>query len=102
MLHWERSATYCVRSSASIRNYSSFSSALVHILRTGSYRYRLVRSGVLRLNRFAIIGVGVLLFGLAGCGPGDVGSATGSAVGTANAVVPAGAQTTAVVGASGA
>ena len=49
----------------------------------------------MKLKRVPIIGVGVLLFCLAGCGPGDVNSATGSAVATANAVVPAGAQATA-------
>ena len=54
----------------------------------------------MRLNRFAIIGAGVLLVGLAGCGPGDVGSATSSAVATANAVVPSEVQATAAAVAS--
>jgi ABC-type transporter MlaC component len=49
----------------------------------------------LKLKWFPIIVAGALLFGLAGCGPGDVNSATGSAVATANAVVPSGAQATA-------
>jgi ABC-type transporter MlaC component len=54
----------------------------------------------LKLKRISIIGAGVLLLGLAGCGPGAVNSATNSAVATANAVVPAGAQATAAAVAS--
>ncbi len=47
-----------------------------------------------------IIGAGVLLVGLAGCGPGNVNSAANSAAATAAAVAPAGAAATVQAAAS--